>query len=79
MLLNKVLAAMPQQEPLESILERLNSLIFEEARNGRKDIIIKFDQVPNFYILKNEIVARYRKEGFKVFDHTDSLLVIWKK
>ncbi|MDV2883797.1 hypothetical protein RYX45_01295 [Alkalihalophilus pseudofirmus] len=78
MLAKQVLAAMPKQESVEQIIERLNARIFDRARDNFTHMTIDATDFVGFFLYKDKIAKYYRNEGFHVQDLDGTeLLVTW--
>lgn len=78
MLAKQVLAAMPKQETVEQIIERLNARIFDRARDNFTHITIDATDFVGFFLYKETIAKYYSKEGFHVRDLDGTeLIVTW--
>ncbi|ARK28743.1 hypothetical protein [Halalkalibacter krulwichiae] len=78
MLVNEVLAAMPEQESIEEIIKRLTERMMDRARDNFGHMIIEPTDFVGFYFHKKKLQKYYTDQGFKVKELDESLLVAWK-
>ncbi|MED1602644.1 hypothetical protein [Alkalihalophilus marmarensis] len=78
MLAKQVLAAMPEQESVEEVVERLNERMMDRARDNFGHLIIEPSDFVGFFHHKQFLMKHYRNEGFHVRDLESELIVTWK-
>ena len=78
MLVNAVLAAMPEQETLDEITTRLTEKMMDRARDNFGHMIIDSSDFVGFFFHKERLQKYYTAQGFRVKELDDSLLVAWK-